>query len=397
LVPGEWLDGPLAAPVAWQTLGLHTLDAKGRSPLLTTPVPDNSRYVAIRATALPMLPSEPACVRLADVDTGTGLSWVGPDKDKPDAGICTNCLHRVQSGHGYGLFVFPNDGKPLPNVSSLQFRVTLQHCETGLPLPLGLLGSQVTKVEVEVASEPLPTADQPAKLALVLVAAPGALASLDGLAGHARAVALRKDPLAAALEQRLVAGFAAVAVAASVRGWIALPAKGLPSVAPLHVGNPDRSDVDALQSAVDAAITQVWTAAKLSQSPAGARIVPVVLVPCLNVAQYGGAGDELAGFSLRIPGGSRVGNHASMVLIATQRCGGTGSPSSTAKLAALTLHEVGHYLGLYHTDDALGLHRSATETDVMISGIAMSGKWQAGFTAKQAVVIRTNPLVSFGP
>ena len=101
----------------------------------------------------------------------------------------------------------------------------------------------------------------------------------------------------------------------------------------------------------------------------------------------------LAGKSLRIPGGARVGDYASMLLLSTG-CNDLGAePLDAKKLGLIAAHELGHHLGLYHSDGVHGLAAAATATDLMHSKTAISPQFEAGFSTKQAVVIRAHPDV----
>ncbi|MSP93468.1 MAG: hypothetical protein EXR79_17035 [Myxococcales bacterium] len=398
LATGLWTGGPPVAATAWLDLGSHPFDAAGRTALITATVPAGVRFVALRTRADKTGPAEPACMRLADVTTAAGAVWVGPPEPGPDSGACANCVQSVHSGRGYVMAVFPNDGKPLGSIGSLTFRVTLRHCETSIELGKGMLGSQITAVAVDVASEPAVSAASVGTLDVVVAAAPGAWPKFGGAGtgqGEATVLELASSPLASAIVARLTSAFEGAGVTVRVRGWLALP-PGAAKVNPLIVTEAQSDATDALQATFDAALANVWQQRGITQPAAAPRIVPIVFVPCLEAADPVAGNQSVAGMSLRIPGGGRIGPYASMVLLSTDRCGARTDGPDAKHIPTIVAHELGHYLGLYHTDAAQGLARAETATDLMHSKIAMTGPWDAAFTAKQATVLRGHPDIVFG-
>ncbi len=117
------------------------------------------------------------------------------------------------------------------------------------------------------------------------------------------------------------------------------------------------------------------------------REVQVRFVPCEDVPSTGH--QDLLGVSPRIPGGMTDKGVVDGVFIATDGC---GKSLSTPERARLLAHEVGHYLGLYHSDTAESSHRKASPPDIMHSSALSSAK-QTGFTAAQAQVMRRHPYV----
>ena len=387
-----WLGGPALAQAPWQSLGTLAFDTMGRTALLTATVPPGSRYLAVRATGDATSPTEPACLRLADVTTAAGAVWVGPPQPGPDSGACANCSQRVHSGRGYTLAVFPNDGQPMQSVGSVSFRVTLRHCETSIELGKGVLGSKLGTVAVDVATEPTVATAAVGTLDLAFAAAPGTWP--PGM-GPTSAAAFRDHPLLAAVVARITAAWAASGVTVRVRAWLVLPASA--AVAnPFVVAGGSAAGTDSLQAHVDAALAQARLQAGVAVPVGAPRLVPIVLVPCLESADAVAGSQSVAGVSLRLPGGGRTGPHASMVLLSMDRCGARTDGPDPKRFPTVAAHELGHYLGLYHSDAALGLARATTATDLMTSKIAITGPWDAALTPKQGTVLRAHPDMMYG-
>ncbi|MSQ84963.1 MAG: hypothetical protein EXR77_19160 [Myxococcales bacterium] len=377
----------------WQSLGSAPLDNQGHSGVLSAAVPVGRRFIALRATAVPAIADDPGCLRFSDVVAG-GKVWVGASETGPDNRTCGNCAQRVQAGRGYTLAVFPNDGEPLADVGTLTLRVELRHCGTGVAMPTGVLGSKVTAVAVEMASEPLPAPAATGQLAVGLFLAAGAWPSLDPAAGPEQAANRAADTaIMTAVKERLAVAIAAAGVDVTIVGPLALPKADLPNLAPLHVGGDDPTDANQLHAAVDLAVAAAMGASG-SASTALPRFVPVVFVPCIDYMNAVTGGQQsMAGLTLRIPGGNRVAPQASLVLVATDRCGTSNQGPQIGKLPTVVLHEIGHYFGLYHSDEAMGLPLAGTATDVMSSKVAVVGPWDSGFSSKQRVVLRAHPDV----
>lgn len=125
------------------------------------------------------------------------------------------------------------------------------------------------------------------------------------------------------------------------------------------------------------------------------RVAVVVWWPCLssqNVVTSTGA--KLAGFAARMLGGSRTGSAASLIVVATDACGGSQAPSA-ARIGSLAADELGHWLGLYHSDGTHGLPDPARGADLMHSQHAISGDVDASFSVAQRAFLRSHPDLVF--
>ena len=91
-----------------------------------------------------------------------------------------------------------------------------------------------------------------------------------------------------------------------------------------------------------------------------------------------------AGQTTRLPGGAPFGSSASGVFISTLDCTQPSLARSGSKLGFVFAHELGHHLGLLHTNTSLGEQRS--EPDVI--DVMQSTPTAATFTAKQAAAMR---------
>ncbi len=375
---------PEAPPaIAWTALGHFPVDRQGRTAEISVPFEAGLRYLALRTTADPPSPSLGACYRLEPVTLASGAEWVAaPEAQDPQTPVCTLCSQRVTTGHGYGLFVFPNDGGPLPGPDTLRFRVQLRHCAYGVEATATALPDLPENVVVEVAREAeaaVPDAAARASLGIRLATAPGA--AVDEATFAAAWAQVERLYAAAGIALRLDAVAHAV---------------GAPSDA-LRYGPGDMLAADAL--AADAA-------AALHVDPAaGARALTVVFVPCLE--RHDPVTAEVAypaGQALRIPGGAPTGGYGDAVFVATADCplfAGEPLPhawADGAELGLIVAHELGHALGLHHADTTASSHRApAGPANVMTTTVLSLDPEMATFSAAQADGLRRHPAVWPGP
>lgn len=132
----------------------------------------------------------------------------------------------------------------------------------------------------------------------------------------------------------------------------------------------------------------------------------------LFVRRIGGTDNpkfDPAGYSMGLPGPYSHKRDTSGVLVATEKYAGSGGLDADGLSSSLA-HEMGHYLGLYHTSEPDGAtHDPLSDTPECLSGacdepflrnIMTSGRWLAGkapssrvlFSAGQGKVMRGHPL-----
>lgn len=320
------------------------------------------------------------CYQIDSVTDSDGGTWVPPAAGQIDWGPhCLSCAQRVSVGHGYGLFVFSNNGDPLPQASSVTLRVTLRDCATRLPL--SDLSSAVAPASVRVESfrtPELPSPEAAGRLSLFLAFAEGTQFSSEDV----EASPLLQEALAAAGTALAPAG-----IGLDVAGTADFDA----GVERVVYSDADRGPLDELYLRADEARRAAGH---------GADSVLVVFAPCLVEEDVlHGVPARPDGMVPRLPGGFSTGGHADGVFLRAAGCdpgAGTDYWPGGGLLGKVMAHEIGHHLGLYHTVEASGEEDHLDDTtaaNLMFPVPVAAGA--AGLSPRQIRVLRSHPLVRF--
>ncbi|HEX7670080.1 MAG TPA: hypothetical protein VF395_10875 [Polyangiaceae bacterium] len=337
----------------WVAVGTASPDSNGETPEWRVSWQDGETGLALEATASPF-----ACFQLDELADDAGHVFVGPPEWGP---FCDNCEERVSAAAGGGLFVLPSRAGAFRPSKSLGFRFGLRDCDT-----LTEVDPASPSVTLTVRAKPLFSTPSRGVVPLRLFVTPASVfydasasPSLEGVLG---AIAAELSP--AHLTTQMVE-------------VVRLPA-GAPSDAAFS-----RADPSALS-------------ALLPKKTSGAPAVPVVLAGCLRLSDSVlGTVTEPEGYTPHIPGGA---GPADAVFIHGSVCGApTPVPvawSATA-LARVAAHEIGHYLGLYHSVEADGTTDRLDDTDQNnLMYFRPSDATSTGLSAEQREVLRRHPVVA---
>jgi hypothetical protein len=127
------------------------------------------------------------------------------------------------------------------------------------------------------------------------------------------------------------------------------------------------------------------------------RFIPLWLAGCLRLSDpVLGETSQPEGFVPRIPDGFPAAGRAHGVFIKGRDCDAGSAPIEwpAAYLGRLIAHELGHYLGLYHTVEADGTADALDDTgpENLMHYRPLQGA-DAGFSASQLRVMRRHPAV----
>ncbi|MBI2377494.1 MAG: hypothetical protein HYV07_26065 [Deltaproteobacteria bacterium] len=343
--------------VEYLPLGLLAVGNDGWSEWGFVEVPQHARYVAIRVTPDVADPTKQPCLRLEPVVTGTGRTLVETSTAQTgDRPTCDACSERVYSSQTYGLFVFPTGWEALPGPDSLRLRARFRDCLLQIPVSRARIPALAQELILEWAWEPaLPEAQRGTLHVRLALAAD---VPLDDLPEVSRA------------QIRMIFDSAGIDVDFDV-------------VTRLSVGG----ELDAAGPMQNSWFADAMT--RLSAGPRDVRFAPVVLASCLSSA----VGPTPLGFTSRIPGGISPTNGSSAVYVAAA-CGGQQSLGDL-DLGTVVAHELGHYLGLYHSDEAEGARLAEPGAEIMRARPVGLPSDFLRFSAGQILAARRHPDLVF--
>lgn len=354
--------------LAWTAIGDPALDGNGISEGVEVPLGAEARWLALRV-------SDPAggsvCTQLDEVVDPEAAAWVTPPASLQDyRSYCQSCPERVSVGVGSGFYVLPSGDPPPPQAASLMVRAAARDCATFLPAMPG--AGRPDHLRIEALA--LPQIDDAIEGTVLLE-----VVITEGSIFHDDADALPKGLLSA------------------LAGVNDLLAPGKLKVRAVRVRRSKGEDPLAIQRGDHAALERVHAEAHACDEGGAApdaTWVPLVLTGCLELSDpVQMTSGEPNGFTPRIPDGLAPARRAQGLFIKGRGCDAMASkidwPPET--LARLITHELGHYLGLYHTVESDGGTDALADTDAdnVMHWVSPTKKLTAG----QFRVMRRHPAV----
>jgi hypothetical protein len=360
--------------LAWTDLGAVTLDQDGLSPDLLVPWAASPSGFAIHASV-----ATGSCFQVDSLADSLGHAYVGAGDYGP---FCTGCEQRSSAAVGSGLFVFPSNGRAFTPEGPLHLRLSLRDCATfGSFTPgardAGVAGAVPGTVRVQTLA--LSPARASGNIHLRFLITPASVFHDPAADGDARL-----NEVVAELNARLASGH----VTASISSICRSPAGGAES-AEFHSG--DFTNLAAVEASF-----------RDQCAPDDGHSIPVILAGCLMLDDtFAHRASEVRGFTTHIPGGFGGNDGADGVFIKGSLCG-TPIPTvmswASASLGQLLAHELGHYLGLYHSVESDGSVDQLDDTDANNLMYYMSSlTTSAGLSPTQAAIALRHPLVDDCP
>jgi hypothetical protein len=340
--------------------GRFPFDVHGNASFSIPHLPGTAA-IAIRITSRSS--STPTCFQVAEVLTESGEVLL---RSSGTEGLyCASCSQRAFFSADTGLYLFPNNGQTVELGSSIQVTVSLRECDTLVPKERPAHDPNAG-VQVESLDIAEPPADARGQLSLrIVISASSALASASDPLLHPTLMAaiqkLRELFAPAGLELKISAGNLATAVDDPLRFWWGTP----------EPWRPLRAATGASSSAI-----------------------PIIIAGCIqSAAPWDLVTEEPDGVIPHIPG-----DRSDVVLIKGRGCARFAPavewPANS--LAQLMAHEIGHYLGLYHSieDNSLKDHLDDTDETNLMYYQPLDPNAN-GLTPRQIRVLRLYPAITW--
>jgi len=362
-------------------LGTPALASDGRSARLSVPLPGGSGAAALRISD----PTGAAlCVQLDSVAAPDGTPWV--TSAAGDLGpYCLSCPQRVSVGVGYGLFILPSNDQAPELPAAFDVVAGVRDCSTLLPTAAGAAAGTAAGSATQLRIEGrFPPTVEPARAGVISLG----LAFLGGspLADPATRAAVLPGAL---LEVNTLLGPGALQVVVARTRTLDQ------ETGALELTRGQGGPLDALFAGV--------LGAGDCAPPVGDGWVPVVFAGCIRLTDpLQQMTSEPDGMTLGIPDGFAPPGRAQGIYLKGQSCRPEVAPApidwTPSMLGRLLAHELGHYLGLYHSVEADGTVDQLADTDatnlMYYSPLTLSAPT---FSPSQFRVMRRHPAISFGP
>lgn len=361
--------------LSWTTISdpmlAQSLDGGGVSAAVALPIAASMAVVRISAATSA---GAKACVQVDQAFDDKGTTWVSAPASGLDYGdYCQSCPQRVSVGVGSALFVLPSGEPTSVSASQLTLRVGQRDCTTMLPAGSGGLSMLRLQTPIGLAAPATTTSQGEVRLQVAIT--PGSVFYDNSEVYPAE--------LAAAVKM------ASALLAPAGLSLRVVRVRRMRGEDPLVV---ERGDHAALDRAMD-------TLFECEPNPEARddRWVPVLLTGCLKARDpLLGQSSEVDGLVSHIPGGFTTSGVAHGVFLKGRSCFGGSAPLAweSAALGKLLAHELGHYLGLYHSVESDGTQDTLTDTgadNLMNYRPFLSGSTQ--LSAGQSRVMRRHPAV----
>lgn len=349
-------------PLGWSEPVEVPISDIGESESFEVAVPSGQSGVSMRVS-FKDYDADDLCVSVAPLRTSEGETWVDEQAMQSRGRVCSSCTQRIMARPQTSVFVFPNDGSSAVNVERLTGRVQVLDCATGIPASRLRFPDMPSVATVEIGRELVPGGGR-LRLALLAYEDSGLhLASGELPSEH---------PDVSGAIRFAESRFARAGIAVDVAFEAVVGPRGA-----IEFGGDDDGQLREVTGAFDAAF---------GLSADTFAVIRVAFVACLDFdPATGGPRRFPAGAASAIPMGGR---DASVILI-----DGGGCAQDVRDIEKTLAHELGHALGLYHSDES-NLHLMPdSAARLMSSSVSSVPDEFAWFSDDEAQVMRLHPAV----
>lgn len=336
--------------LAWVEVGVTQFENDGETPTITIPVQEPAAAFALRASTTPG-----ACFQLSSAVDGEGRTVI----DGRTAGaFCKECDLRTSVAADTGVFMLPTEVERFEPHTGLSLQFARIDCTTLTPI---LAPSD--RPTLQLARQSIPTIPAAATIDLRFHIAQSSIL-FDNPNRQSELITLLQQQFTSSglvprlIETRVIDAF--------------------PSSISFHAGDPSA------------------LAAVLADAPPKAETtIDVVFGGCLLYDDpIFGPPNPVNGYTPRIPGGAGPADAVFLPGLACFKANPDPIDLPVNAQARVLAHELGHYLGLYHSVEQDGVTDHLDDTDQ--NNIMFFNPQQAqaiGFSSAQGLVMRMHPSV----
>ena len=309
------------------------------------------------------------CIQVSHLKQVGGETFIEADKGALSA-ICQNCKFKTSIQKGFANFIFPNNGKQY-DFSNKSFEVgfELRDCFLARGLFKDLGDVIPDSVSLQIKSYKKLEQHKAAKIKLLIFLSEDSPYSMESNDLKTAIQFVKKAFLKANIDLQVVKSYQFKAVSKKYTF--------------------SKSKHNSLENLYE----------KQGDKIAGDEI-PVFFLPCIEETLSQNKGQrELEGLVLRIPGAKPPLGFADGVFIRDSHCNDSQKGPywiSGESLGKVWLHELGHYLGLFHSEEESGEKDNLVDTDsqniMHFSPLEVKGET---FSPLQLEIVRNHPSVLY--
>ena len=360
----------------YEYLGDFSVQDTGRTAEFAIPLKDGTTSFAL--AIFPISDSdEPFCIQLESLRSSMDTYWI----DEPEEGgtwwpFCLECIERATIGLNRGFYIIPNSGQERDLSLPIRAVAGIRSCKTFRP--------SIAAVDT------LPDAVRVYRKEWAVLPATSGTLDLHFVYGSGSRFFDQEESNDSLLEEAIEVVREVLAQANLSIGNLSYDRVSLDS-SHINFSSTDYGEIEkALLSASRNVPSPVF--------PCEQEPITILLVSCLQNEVPEGGTRSPEGISPYLPGGIKFENLADGILVKDGSCGPVSSSlywPSGSQFGRVIAHELGHYLGLYHSVEENGLSDHLEDTDQENLMYYSPNRFNAILTPLQQEAIRHHPRICY--